>query len=534
MATDPTAAQFSVSAPEQVTVERLEVEEVLASAIEAGTSQRRRRQSRSVVISVAILACTLAYAWSLRATFVDDAFIQFRYARTLVESGTWGFYAGYPSNTATSPLNVLLIAAGTLVTGSAVTAAVVLTALELAALLWVTLRLSRHLFGDRFFGLLAFFALATNLLLVSTFGLESLLYVLLLVTAIALWLERRWTAMAVVCGLLTLARPDGVLLALILLIANRLPLYQRFRLAATYGAVIAPWFVVSWLLLGSFVPDTLVIKIEQSAWGVSTFATGLRLYLDRYPFETRATLALAPLGLGCLWRCNRRALAFVGILAAYGAAPAAACSLLEVPPYHWYYIHQVAPLMLIAAVGARCLVAPVRRWRGVWALVLVPAAGLVILVAREGFPLTEAPINTNWATAAEYRTVGTWLRDNLEPETSIAIYGEIGTIAYYSDQYLVNEFSDMSVADEWVKRTRPADVPVLTWLYDLNFSWRDDHPPLPPPTLELHFHPGPAPRGCPSEDPSCAMAWGGGTAWTNPTTILLRRREPDANAPPDG
>ena len=64
-----------------------------------------------LAVAVAVVFGLFAYSWAFQATWVDDAYIQLRYARTLLDSGTWGFYPGYPANTATPPLNVLLIAA---------------------------------------------------------------------------------------------------------------------------------------------------------------------------------------------------------------------------------------------------------------------------------------------------------------------------------------------------------------------------------------------------------------------------------------
>lgn len=479
------------------------------------------------MVNAGLVTALVIYARSFRHTFVDDAYIQFQYARTLAASGTWGFYAGHPANTATSPLNVVLLAGGTLLTGSAVRTAVLLTGVELAALLWILLRLSRHLYGDAFFALFAFCAIATNLLIVSTFGLESLLYIVLLAAAVTMMLEQRRTLMMLLAAFVTLARPDGVLLAILLLIATRPRAREVAQLAAVYVVSVTPWFLYSWITLGSFVPDTLVIKIQQHAWGHSTFFNGIRLYFDRFPYETVATLALAPLCFMPIWRCSTMVKRLVAILGAYAAIHFAAYSLLGVPPYHWYYIHQVAPLLLIASTGATYWSTRLRRQfpATAWLLPFLPALGLVVVLAREGFPLREAPINTNWATAATYRAVGLWLRDNLEAQTPIAIYGEIGTVAYYSDQMLVNEFSDMSVADTLIEQSEINRTKGMGWLLDLNFLWRGHHDPIPPPAFELVFHPGQAPNGCPPDDDACVMTWGGGTAWVQPTTIMLRRRE---------
>ena len=58
-----------------------------------------------------------------RDSLIDDAYITLGYARTLAEHGQWGLVPGIPSNTQTSPLNVLLVAALAIPTGSALVAA---------------------------------------------------------------------------------------------------------------------------------------------------------------------------------------------------------------------------------------------------------------------------------------------------------------------------------------------------------------------------------------------------------------------------
>lgn len=222
---------------------------------------------RRVAVAAAVVAALLLYLSAFRFTWIDDAYIQLQYARTLLADGTWGFYAGFPANTATAPLNVFLIAAAGLPLGSVERAVTVLTALELAALLWLLLRLSRRLFRRDFFGWFAFLALATNPLLISTIGMESFLYALLFVAALCCFLEARWATMALALGLLTLARPDGVLLVVILVPLAAASVRRKAGILLIYTATIAPWFLFSWVYLGSFVPDTLIIKTEQGAWG---------------------------------------------------------------------------------------------------------------------------------------------------------------------------------------------------------------------------------------------------------------------------
>ncbi|MDP9364256.1 MAG: hypothetical protein M3Q10_08540 [Chloroflexota bacterium] len=480
--------------------------------------------------AMAVLAALVPYVAAFQATWIDDAYIQLRYARTLIDSGTWGFYPGYPANTATSPLNVLLLALVGLPLGSVTSALLWLTVAELAALLWLLLRLSRRLFGGPFFGWFAFVAVATNLLLLSTIGMESLLYALLMVAAVVLFLEGRWPAMGVALGLLTLARPDGVLLLAILLPLAEAGWRRKGEALLAYAATIAPWFVYSWLALGSFVPDTLVIKVNDRAWGATTFADGLALFLHRFPLETASSLLLAPLAIFPVWRCAQDVVRVATVLVAYAALHYALYTALGVPPFHWYFVHQIVPLLLLGSMGAAYhagrLEAARPRWLGWvrWPALLVPAAGLLLLAWDEGFPFREAPINTNWATSGQYRGAGLWMRENLPPGAGVAVHGEIGTVSLFAGQYLVNEFSDMSVADRLIAEAGyEGRSGVIGPLAKLNFWWRREHRPLPAPTYELVQPNADGLPRCVPEDPACRMAWDAKTDWIRGKWIVIRQ-----------
>lgn len=71
----------------------------------------------------AAAALLAAGAFALvRGALIDDAYITLAYVRTLALHGEWGVSPGLPANSATSPLNVLLQAAVTLVVRAAVVA----------------------------------------------------------------------------------------------------------------------------------------------------------------------------------------------------------------------------------------------------------------------------------------------------------------------------------------------------------------------------------------------------------------------------
>jgi hypothetical protein len=490
------------------------------------SSSRGMAVALSSVIGVAAVAALYLYVASFRFTLIDDAYIQLQYARNLAEHQTWGFLPGRIANTATSPLNVLVMAAVGLVLPSMQEVALWLTALELAITLLVLVRISRRLFdGQRYFGILAFVGLALNPLLLSSIGLEGTLYTLLLVLCLDLFLARQWTALAVALGLLTLTRPDGALFFLVVFVLAPLTWRQRGVVTLLYSLVLLPWHLYAWLRLGSLVPDTLFIKLEQTGWGPTVFSDGPELYLKRFPTETRLSVLLPPLALLLLWRCPPAARRIVAVLGSYGVLHYLAYAAMAVPPYHWYYLNQLVPAVLLGSLGLAALISTWRRDRLPAQLVALaglalPVIGLLILFAERGYPLREAPIHTNWATPSEYRAVGLEVRELVEPGAVVEVHGEIGTLAYDSQRLLVDDFSDMNRTAGAIFYNDYRDTPVVRDLISWNFTHRRILSPLPPATYVIEFG---IPGDGRADDPGVIKVWQISTLWTGEKTIYLRR-----------
>ena len=96
-------------------------------------------------------------------------------------------------------------------------------------------------------------------------------------------------------------------------------------------------------------------------------------------------------------------------------------------------------------------------------------------------------------------------------------------MSFYARQYLVNEFSDMSVADRLIAEADYERRPLVGRLVALNFRWRGAHAPLPAPTFELVHGRAEGPPGCPLEDPACRMARDGTTEWVRTKRMFVRQ-----------
>jgi hypothetical protein len=213
----------------------------------------------------------------------DDAHITMAYARNLALDGQWGLIPGEMANSATSPLNVVLITLGTAITRQpAVAVGLVLVACLAAAAVWSS-QLARALGISRSLPFVSVALLATSPLLVSTIGLETFLGVCLLVGLVRYGAEGRSVAAGVVAGLLVLTRPDYAVLAMVVTVVLTGLRQRLIRTTAVALAVAAPWHVFSWLVLGSAVPDTFVFKTLENNWYGATLANAAPTYAELFP-----------------------------------------------------------------------------------------------------------------------------------------------------------------------------------------------------------------------------------------------------------
>jgi len=468
--------------------------------------------------------CIFFYVNCYSDAYTDDAFIQLKYADTLLKYGNWGFFPDHVANTATSPLNVVLMALFGFFTRSILDASVLLTALEFLLIFLLLYWISKRLFGNLYFSLFAWVAFATNPLLLSTLGLESVLYLLLLLASYCLFLYERWSLLSVMLGLLTLARADGILLFLILISAARISWKSRLQCAMCYVLVLLPWHLYSWVHLGSLVPDTLFLKMSQGTWGRGiTFTRGLGFYyIPAFPIATLSSFALILFGFFALRSSHYQVRRFLLLVAAYGLVHFVAYSILGVPPYHWYYVHLMISCVLIGALGMACVV----RRRNLYWTAAIPAVALFLLIRQDGFPLQVAPIHTNWATTAQYREIGLWLRDNTEPSATFKLIGEIGTLSYYSERYLINKFSNRNAITDLVNK-RLKESGFHNWVMRANFYWRRRDTPFAARSYDLVHQP----FGRPPRD--ALKVWHTSTYW-GPDGKMYLRKSRDLNSVQSG
>jgi len=456
----------------------------------------------------AVLA--LGLFWLVRGALIDDAYITLSYARNLAANGRWGLIAAEPANSATSPLNVVLLAGGAVLAGLGGEPEPVrglgLVVVGLAVgLAWAWGRVAAGLRLPMLAPVLGVALILVNPFVLSAVGLEVLLIPALLVGLLAAAVAGRPGVFGVLAGLAVLARLDLVVFLPWLALAGA-GVRRRLPLAVGAAAVVAlPWFAWSWWAFGSAIPDTFVIKTLQRSFGDLTFGNGLRLYWERDALATAVTAAPAGLGVVAVlgWAVlavGRRgaavsALAPAAALGAGGVAYAVVYALLGVPPYQWYYVPSFAALgtALVVLLGAAWRGRGTARWAAGPGLAVVAllVVGSVVADVRGGVPWRLPVIFGNWATPADYARVGREVGVQVGDDAVVAP-PEIGTLAYFCRCAILDPFSDRGRLVPMIEERIARAGPLLGPLLELNYRRLDRDQAPRPARYRLVYEPEPA------------------------------------------
>jgi hypothetical protein len=489
----------------------------------------RRGPDRTWLLTMAAALVGALVALAARSTLIDDAYITLDYARNLAFHLHWGLTPTTTANTATSPLNVLALGLMTAVTRRPVVALGIVHVLATVALEYGLRRTARALGLPVWLGLLAVVLLAVNPLLASSVGMEIALGAGLTALLLAASVARRPWLFGVLAGLLVLTRPDLAIVVLVVFLWRRDRFAGWWRSLLGALAVVLPWLVFSWIALGSALPDTLIIKSAEHAWGTETFGNGPQLYLDHYGVDGVLSFLPAALGIAAalVWAGRRLARPTERLrrLDRFFALPLAgglhylAYTVLGVPPFHWYYGPALTCLLAWLAAATAALwpatgAAVPARLPGYAALGAVVAllAVSVGTYTTGGVPRQSAQIMTNWATPKQYALVGTQLR-NLVGNVSVESAGEIGAVAYFCDCDVTDIFADPGAVDAVVNDSIRRHPGLKRTLLEWNFHFRNRNVPPVVPDLLLEMGDSPA--------PGALADWPVSSPWIGPHVLSL-------------
>jgi hypothetical protein len=310
--------------------------------------------------------------------------------------------------------------------------------------------------------------LSGNLIWLAFTGMEHIMFMLLSLIAILLWFrpekspERIGVVVAagITLGLLTITRPEGLGLCVILFVLYRL-CGRSMRDVLCAAAIVAVFFLPTlWMNLktsGSLLPMTARGRLFMY-WGTDKLHVGRSsfrsLMLDTYkdviaryflhvgPGKLATTaVALAFVGLAIIvWRVRTR----TAVLCMWAVLDYVAyCVTLPEPGhggrYQPYVLLLFPGLMAIGAIAVwRLLIAWAARrprWTACAEYAFVIAAAVVTArsLPRWKMILHDSTVHIN----ATHRQMAAWLNQHYSPDTRIAAF-DIGAIGYFAHVRLVD------------------------------------------------------------------------------------------------
>lgn len=374
----------------------------------------------------------------------DDTYVYLQYGRNIARGEGFSFNVGTPSYGITSPVWALLIAGGTKLSLDPYIVAKTLDIVFASLAVIGVLAFAFVMIRDRIYALIAawIFSFDAWYLRWSGSGLESSLAVLLVVLTLWYAYRKEYVTAAFIVGILTLVRPEGVLLFLAVLVDAYFN--ARGRRAAIraivgsfflYTVVVGCWMIYTFVEFGTIVPNALA-----SAWGdgpsVATVGNGL---ISDFKLVGATQFVLAGflvLGVALtFWRREILVLREEGF------------------PLLWLLSMPMLTVLMDVHVASRSLllVMPVVVIYGVWGLkrlevasYVTPRRGLTILMVVAGISLFQnqlvyrllvIPQMENFETGATecLKPMAYWLRSNT-PEGSSVLTPDPGIIGYVSER----------------------------------------------------------------------------------------------------
>lgn len=409
--------------------------------------------SRLFFAGLTLLSLVLYLGFSLSYGYLgfplDDAWIHQTFARTLAQNGQWGFFPDKPSAGSTSPLWTLLLAPGYILPVDHRFWAYLLGAILLLSTATIGYRLARRLFpADHGLALAtgSFILLEWHLNWAAFSGMEILLFTTLSLLVLELHLAAVspfWVGLA--AGFLTLTRPEGVILALLIVLFRLRPALEKKEWKPLFSLFLGlefptlPYLAFHLLVSGNPFPNTFYAKHAEylAAFGpwwqrplqvISVTLVGAQaLLLPGFLW------ALILTGRS-LWKKGMELPKGVLLILAWWASILLAYAIyLPLTYQHGRYLMPTIPFFVILGLwGSGKLFS-----RAPWILrqTMLWAGGLLLLIfwgqGAAAYASDVRIIETEMVAAAR------WIQENTSPQAVVAAH-DIGALGYFAERELVD------------------------------------------------------------------------------------------------
>jgi uncharacterized membrane protein len=218
----------------------------------------------AVVVLVFCIMVVMHYQYT-----PDDTYIYLQYAKNIANGDGFSFNVGTPSYGVTGPLWALLIAAGIALHLDPYVVAKTLDLFFACTAILVLYHVAFQVLGDKRHAVLAatVFAFDSWFLRWTASGMESSFAVLLVLLCMLYVYRNDYALASLVCGVLSLVRPEGALLFVIILLSrlisatdHRVAFRSMLLSVGLYLVVVLPWILFSSVHFGTIVPNTVAAK----------------------------------------------------------------------------------------------------------------------------------------------------------------------------------------------------------------------------------------------------------------------------------
>lgn len=396
-------------------------------------------------VSIVILLALYGY-WNIQE---DDSYIFYSYATNLANGNGYVFNVGERVNATTSPLYTLLLALIYLIFRFLpfVTIPLIGHLIGITSLFLICILLMKSFMAEResVFPFILPLVFLANPLLAQAIGMETFLTMVLALTCLYFYVNGKLLAASLTCSFAVLARPDMLLLAVVMgsyhfVCYRRLP---AIRMTFVFLLPILAWVPFSLVYFGDPIPSTLSAKLAQTEaglWGTGpVFFKGLLFWCFWRGGSTVGSGIVAALLLGLVmfklryrqWSVCRHPMFHLILicnlvyLVVYGI-------ILRAPGYFWYYTPLALGISLIITLPIEALYRFVSNANAPANRVVLPAIHLVLILAALLVPFisSQAPLSSEYRS---YKQAAEWLNANVKEGSSVGA-NDIGVLRYFYEQ----------------------------------------------------------------------------------------------------
>jgi hypothetical protein len=374
----------------------------------------------------------------------DETFIYLRFAKSLIHGGGFAFNPGEPTYGVTSPLWTFLIAVGAWVNLNPLLVAKVLDLLFASFALVMFYLLAFEVIRERLTAFLATFVFSANVWLLqsASSGMETSLSVLLVLSTVWYCMRNEYLLASAICGFLTLVRPEGLGLFLVIigdLFFNSIDKRRAVRIGLVsvfvFFVIVGPWLVFSKLVFGTIVPNTVLGKssLDLDLGGVVSVAASIGKTIAT---SSILEFVLAATGLVIVWRrkelsvVRQHFLPFVWIallIVVYVGTEAntVSRSLLLILPF----------IILYGFFGLKKLLETHDRSARLSVSIVIGFAAVILIQNQYIYQTCMKRSMARFADGVEecLTPIAMWLKENT-PDKTVAAAPEAGVIGYWSER----------------------------------------------------------------------------------------------------